>query len=134
MKFYVCHWSINVESIEDCFQIKGAVNLEFGGVAFSIPIAATGESAFPVAPFTMRDIQSLVVPFGRGGQISNFVATSFQSFAAQGRLDPGVLEFCNVPAELQLQRRKPCGERELLQFSHDTLRKRQSLLPFFRCD
>ncbi len=74
VKFYVCHRFTNAESIEECFQIQGAVNLEFGDVAFSIPIAATGEGAFPVAPFTMRDIQSLVVPFGRGGEIINFVA------------------------------------------------------------
>ena len=74
MKFYICHRFTNAESIEECFQIQGAVNLEFGDVAFSIPIPATGEGAFPVAPFTMRDIQSLVVLFGRGGQIINFVA------------------------------------------------------------
>ncbi len=134
LKFYVCHRFTNAESIEECFQIQSAVNLEFGDVAFSIPIAATGEGAFPVAPFTMRDIQSLVVPFGRGGQIINFVAAPLQSVAAQGRLDPGVFELCHVSAELQLQRRRPCGETELLQFSHDTLGKRQSLLPFFRCD
>ena len=46
LKFYVCHRFTNAESIEECFQIKSAVNLEFGGIAFSIPIAATGESAF----------------------------------------------------------------------------------------
>src|SRR5437667_244662 len=49
LKFYVCYRFTKTESIEECFQIKGAVNLEFGGVAFSIPIAATGESAFAVA-------------------------------------------------------------------------------------
>ena len=74
LKFYVCHRFTNAESIEECFQIKSAVNLEFGGIAFSIPIAATGKSAFVVAPFTVRDIQPLVVPFSRGGEIINFVA------------------------------------------------------------
>ena len=75
MKFYVCHRSTNAESIEKCFQIKGAVNLEFGRVAFSIPIAASGKSAFAVTPFTVADIQPLVVPFSSGGKIINFVAT-----------------------------------------------------------
>src|SRR4051812_3163266 len=84
LKFCGCQWFTNAESVEECFQIQGAMNLEFGDVGFSIPIAATGEGAFRVAPFTMPDIQSLVVPFGRGGQIINFVATSLQSVAAQG--------------------------------------------------
>jgi hypothetical protein len=46
-----------------------------------------------------------------------------QSVAAQRRLDPGVFEVCHVSAELQLQRRRSCGETELLQFNHDTLGK-----------
>src|SRR5262245_12063016 len=76
IKFYFCHRFTKAESVNESFQIQGAVNLEFDGVSFSIPIAAAGEGTFPVAPFTMRDIQSLVVPFGRGGQIINFVAAS----------------------------------------------------------
>ena len=76
MKFYVCHRSNNTKGIEECFQIKGAVNLESGGFAFLLPIAATGESAFAIGPFTMRDIQPLVVPFSSCGEIVNFVAAS----------------------------------------------------------
>src|SRR4029450_9343126 len=124
MKFYVCHWSINAKSIEKCFQIEGTVNLEFGGVAFSIPIAATGESAFPVAPFTLGDIQPLVVPFSRGREITNFVPAPVHSLAPQRRLPPGFFQLCDVSPELQLQRKRPCGETELLQFTHDTRRKR----------
>ena len=100
MKLYVCQRFTNAEGVEKSFQIQSAVNLEFGDVGFAIPIAATSEGAFPVAPFTMRDIQSLIVPFGRGGQITNFVAASLQPVPAQSRLDPGVFEFCDVSAEL----------------------------------
>src|SRR5262249_778162 len=100
IKFYVYDRFTNAESAEESFQIQAAVNLEFGGVGFLIPIAVTGEHAFPVAPFTMCDIQSLVVPLGRGGEITDFVATSLQSFAAQGRLDPGVFDLRHVSAKL----------------------------------
>src|ERR1700751_4207991 len=76
MKFYIFNRFTNAERVKESLKIQGAVNLEFCGVGFSIPIAATGKGALSVAPFTMRDIQSLVVPFGRGGQIGNFVAAS----------------------------------------------------------
>src|SRR5262249_5267242 len=99
MKFYVCYRSSSIKGVEECFQIKSAVNLEFGSFAFSLPIAASGESAFAIAPFAMRDIQPLVVPFSRGREIVNFVAASLQSFPAQGRLYPGVFELCDVSAE-----------------------------------
>src|SRR5207249_3622760 len=120
------------ESSKKCFQIKAALNLEFGGVAFPIPIAAAGETAPAVAPLAMRDIQPLVVPFCGSGEVSNFVAVALQSLTVQRRLNSSLFDFRDVSAELHLQRRRSRWEPELFQFIDHALRNQYSLLPFFR--
>src|SRR5262249_11338477 len=133
-EFRVCKRFSPAESIKECFQIKAALNLEFGGVALPIPIAAAGDAAPAVAPLTVRDVQSLVIPFCCSGEIPNFVAVALQSVPAQRRLDSGLFDFRDVSAELHLQRRMPPGEPELLQLIHHPLRNQNSPLPFFRRD
>src|SRR5215471_10650668 len=120
------------ESCKKCFQIEAALNLEFGGVAFPIPIAAAGETAPAVAPLAMRDIQPLVVPFCGSGEVSSFVAAALQSLPAQRRLDSSLFDFRDISAELHLQRRRSRWEPELFQFIDHALCDRYSLLPFFR--
>src|SRR5262245_66410082 len=88
MEFRVCERFSQAKGIKECFQIEAALNLEFGGVAFPIPIAAPVETAPAVAPLAVRDVQPLVIPFCCSGEIPNFVAAAFQSIAAQRRLDP----------------------------------------------
>src|SRR5215470_20265132 len=56
LKLYIHQRFTDASRIEESFQINRAVNLEFRGVAFSIPIAATRKSAFAVVPFTMRNV------------------------------------------------------------------------------
>src|SRR5260370_40864516 len=48
------------ESSKKCLQIETALNLEFGGVAFPIPIATPGGTAPGVAPLAMLVIQPLL--------------------------------------------------------------------------
>src|SRR6266446_8469586 len=120
------------ECSKKCFQIETALNLEFGSVAFPIPIATAGETALAVAPLAMRDIQPLVVPFCGSGEVSNFVAAALQSLPAQRRLDSGFFDFRDVSAELHLQRRRSRWEPELFQFIDCALCNQHSLLPFFR--
>src|ERR1051326_413272 len=120
------------ESRKKCFQIEAALNLEFGGVAFPIPIAIAGETAPGVAPLAMRDIQPLVVPFCGSGEVSNFVAAALQSLSTHRRLDSSLFDFRDVSAELHLQRRRSRWEPELFPFTNHALCDRYSLLPFFR--
>ena len=71
-------------------------------IALLVPISTARKSAHVVTPFAVCDIQALVVPFGGGGQVSHLVVAALQALATQRRLEPRILDFGDVSAELYL--------------------------------
>ena len=100
VKFRACERFAQAKSIKKRLQIQAAARFEIGGVGFPVPISVSGKTALAVAPFAMCDIQVLIIPFRRSGQISHFVAAALQSVAAQRRFDARLFDFRDVSAEL----------------------------------
>src|SRR4029450_2911497 len=71
------------------------------------------------------------LPRGGAKQVPYFVIASLQPIAAQRRLDSRILDFCNVSAELYLQRGRRGRQVELLPRTSNPSHHCNSPSPFF---
>ena len=85
------------ECVEEKFQIQTAARLKIRAVALPIPIGAAGKTAQLVTPFALCDVQMLVLPLRRDGEVPHFVVAPLQSIAAQRRLDARILDLATSP-------------------------------------
>ena len=87
---------------ENAFRSRLLRALKTRRCCFTFQLGAPGKTAHTITPFAMCNIQQLVAPFCRGGEVSHFVAAPLQSIAAQGRLDARLLELGDVSAKFYL--------------------------------